>query len=197
MLLMGAGLALLVWLSWQYVGSTVVAQHRQADVVERLERRFDDGTSATSSEQADLPHGAFAIVRLPESMGGGTVPAVEGDDDAPLSWGLGHREHTAYPGEKGNVVLSGHRVTHGEPLRDLPDVRAGDRIEVRTAARTWTYEVLDEPGLRTVLMNDTAVLGPRAGSDAFARGSRLLTLITCAELFHTDNRLVVTAVLVP
>ena len=79
----------------------------------------------------------------------------------------------------------------------MPDLEPGDEVILTTADTIYTY-VLDTGGDDlTVDLNDTWVLDsspvnpdggtqpPRLRSD-----QRLLTLVTCAELFHTDDRLV-------
>ena len=186
-----AGLLVVGWLVWELVGTTVVAQHRQEGLVADLTERFDRGPAAGDRS---LPHGAFAVARLPDSIGGDTVPVVEGDDDDALAWGLGHVTDTELPGEGGNVVLGGHRITHGEPLRDLTEIRPGDQIVLRTATERYTYEVPEGATVRRVPFTDASVLDDRAGDPGLPRRGELLTLVTCAELFHTDDRLVVSAV---
>ncbi len=189
--LVAVGLVLLGWLAWQLVGTTAVARHRQQGLVEDLGQQLARGESSVGD---GLPHGAFALAHLPGSIGGDTVPVVEGDDDAALAWGLGHVSSTELPGEVGNVVLGGHRVTHGEPLRDLAQIGPGDRIVLETVEGDLTYEVPAGAEVRRVPLTDASVLGDRAGDEDLPPGSELLTLVTCAELFHTDDRLVVTAV---
>jgi sortase A len=187
-----AGLALLGWLGWQVLGTTLVAEHRQQGLVADLEQRFAQPEPREGS--VDLPHGAFALAHLPDSLGGATVPVVEGDGEDALAWGLGHVPSTELPGQVGNVVLGGHRITHGEPLRDLAAIRPGDHIVLETAQGELTYEVPEGTAVRRVPFTDEAVLDDGAGDPAFGVGDELLTLVTCAELFHTDDRLVVSAV---
>ncbi len=73
------------------------------------------------------------------------VPLLEGVDDDALASGLGHFPDAADPGAVGNFALAGHRVTHGEPLRDLPGLRVGDEVVVETRDAVYTY-VLDTGG---------------------------------------------------
>ena len=69
------------------------------------------------------------------------MPVLEGASDEVLAAGVGHMEDTE-AGAQGNYVLAGHRVTHGEPFADLPDLEPGDEILVETRSATYTY-VLD------------------------------------------------------
>ena len=73
------------------------------------------------------------------------MPLLEGTSDEALAAGFGHFEDTARAGAKGNFALAGHRITHGEPLRDMPGLEPGDEIVVETARATYTY-VLDTAG---------------------------------------------------
>jgi sortase A len=54
----------------------------------------------------------------------------EGVDLETLSNGPGHWPGSAQPGEKGNAVIAGHRITWSHPFGDLDLVLAGDRIDV-------------------------------------------------------------------
>lgn len=88
------------------------------------------------------------------------MPLVEGTSDEALSTGLGHMEGTADPGERGNVVLAGHRVTRGEPLSRMPELAPGDEVVIEHADRVDTY-VLDTEGAELVVpLTDTWVTAP-------------------------------------
>ncbi|MEZ5097019.1 MAG: sortase [Nocardioides sp.] len=84
---------------------------------------------------------------------------------------------------------------HGEPLRRMPELQPGDEIVVET--RQWVYSyVLDTGGDDLVIpFTDVWVLDPRpvnpgGGPQPPPHAKRLITLTTCAELFHTDDRMV-------
>jgi sortase A len=117
------------------------------------------------------------------------APVVRGTDDAALARGVGQWQNDTGPGERGNYVLAGHRVTHGEPFADLPDVRAGDRVVIKTADYRFVYK-MDTAG--DAYRVDDRELWPVQAMPRPMRGgpNRILTLITCAETFHTDDRFV-------
>src|SRR5579862_679866 len=94
---------------------------------------------------------------------------VSGTGATELRMGPGHLWGTAWPGERGNSVIAGHRDTH---FRVLKDIHNGDQIMVQTARGRFTYSVI-----RTlvVLPADISVLLP---TDA-----PILTLVTCYP-FH-------------
>jgi sortase A len=56
--------------------------------------------------------------------------------------GPSHWPGTAMPGEVGNVVVAGHRVTHSRPFHDLDRLRPGDPLVFTlTDGSRWTYEL--------------------------------------------------------
>ena len=114
-----------------------------------------------------------------------------------LARGYGHFDHAAGPGEVGNYALAAHRITHGEPLRRMPELRPGDRVVVETRTTTYTYELDSDPNDLVVDFTQGWVVDPlptnpvRGGVQPDQRpGQRLITLTTCAELFHTDERMI-------
>ncbi len=45
------------------------------------------------------------------------------------------------PGVIGNFLVTGHRTSHTMPFADLPSLRAGDRVVVRSGATELVYEI--------------------------------------------------------
>jgi hypothetical protein len=73
-----------------------------------------------------VPKGkASALIRIPAFGKKYVVPVLEGTSSSVLTKGFGHFTRSADPGEVGNYALAAHRVTHGEPLRRMPELRAG------------------------------------------------------------------------
>jgi sortase A len=106
------------------------------------------------------------------------------------AFAVGYHRGTALPGEKGNTVMAGHissPVSHkGDVFRRLPELRIGDRVEVHTATRRVTYEVME---IRVVSPTAVEVMDPTPDAT--------LTLITCYPDRVYTKRLVVVAKLVP
>jgi sortase A len=188
-----AGLAVLGYLGWEYLGTNYVSERRHRAIVHDLVETWGSGHAQVPAAGST----ARAIVRIPRFGDDYAVPLLEGTSDDVLASGIGHLEGTADPGARGNFVIAAHRVTHGEPFADLPELDPGDEVVVETAAATYTY-VLDTGGDDlTVPFTDEWVIEPRpVNPDGGVQppadaGTRLITLTTCSELFHTDNRLVV------
>jgi sortase A len=50
-----------------------------------------------------------------------------------------HWPGTALPGQPGNVVVMGHRVTHTRPFRHIDDLRPGDEVFFTVGGVRWRY----------------------------------------------------------
>jgi sortase A len=170
----------------------VVAQHRAERILEQTKIAWKEG------RPVDAP--AAAVLRIPRFGEDWEVPIVEGIDDDALGRGVGWDPETARPGKVGNFVVAGHRVTHAQPFRDFPSLEPGDRVYVdvpapgrATGVRTYTYRLRHAGGEIRVDAGEDWPLWPVPSPTA--RGTKpvsaVITLITCAELWHTDGRNVV------
>jgi sortase A len=141
------------------------------------------GRVAGSSGHASVRRGEW-VARLdaPSVQLGATV--LEGSDDATLSRAAGHIEDTAFPGERGNMGIAGHRDTTFRPVRNL---KVGDPLIVTTADRVLEFQVTS-----TMIVNpdDVYVLDPT--------DQPTLTLVTCYPftfIGHAPQRFIVKAAL--
>ncbi len=194
-----AGLALLGYVGWQFWGSNWASHRQQREITQELQKEWNrPATELKQLQPQYVPEGrASALVRIPAFGRKYVVPVLEGTSERVLARGFGHFVGTAHPGEVGNYALAGHRVTHGEPLRRMPELRPGDRVIVETATATYTYRLDTNPNTLVVPFSGTWVLDPLPKNPdvggtqpAQGTGQRLITLTTCSELFHTDNRLI-------
>jgi len=139
---------------------------------------------------------AYALVRIPRFGNDYEIPLLEGVRDQELATGYGHIPRTAQLGNKGNFAIAAHRVTHGEPLRDMPRLRPGNKVLVETRRAIYTYELDTNPNELVVTFKDGWVIAPQPSNpdegavNPTRSSQRLLTLVTCSELFHTDNRMI-------
>jgi sortase A len=60
-----------------------------------------------------------------------------------LDEGPGHWPNSALPGERGNTVFPGHRVTHSHPFLDLDQLAPGDQIIFQMPDADDVYEVTE------------------------------------------------------
>jgi sortase A len=195
--LVTAGLVLLGYVAWQFWGTTWVSHRHRDQAVTELRQAWHDGDTSVHTAWGD----ADAIVRIPRFGAGYAVPVLAGTSDDVLATGFGHFTGTAGPGKVGNYALAAHRITHGEPLRHMPDLKVGDKIVVETRKATYTYRLTSAGNALVVPFTAGWVLDPLPHDPdggvepAQQSGQRLLTLTTCSELFHTDNRMVAFGVL--
>ncbi len=211
--LIAAGLAILAWVAWQFWGTNWQSERRQGEVRSSLRDGWADGQDVVRTDFGN----ASALLRVPRFGKDYEVPVLEGSTPDVLAAGIGHMENTAEPGAQGNYALAAHRITHGEPFAEFPSLEAGDKVYVETRSATYTY-VLDTGGEDLIIpFTQTWVLdekpqNPKAGGvqppaeiDGAANpdgtqppagidgvpNDHILTLLTCSEIFHTDNRSVV------
>lgn len=121
--------------------------------------------------------GAIAIPRIDVIQNlyrGVTLPTL----DKGVGWWPG----TAMPGQVGNVVLGGHRVSKKKPFRNLDQLQPGDEIFLSSADGDFVY-VVD----RTFIVQPTDVWIIDQTTDA------TLTLFACHPPGSTRERIVVVA----
>ena len=189
-----AGLSLLGYVGWQYWGTNALSRHDQAVATQDLlsawggDSAFEDLLGPQGS--VDLGD-ALALVRIPAFGHDYVVPVIEGVRPEDLAQGLGHYPATALPGQIGNFAIAGHRITHGEPLRQMPELRPGDKVLVETSDAVYTYRLTSDPNDLVVQPQDTWVLDPIPGKPSGTPPDQArITLTTCAELFHTSDRMI-------
>jgi sortase A len=198
LVLMLLGVATLGWVGWQLFVTDALSQREHRATVEALREAWTSGQGSVTTDAGTVE----AVVRIPRFGDEYAVPLVDGIDDDALAAGLGRVETGAEPGAGGNLAIVGHRITHGSPLRRMPELVEGDRIEIETVEGTFTYELVTGGDDLTVDFNEAWVFdqeprNPDAGEVTAPAGvPALLTLATCAELFNTDDRLVAFGVLV-
>jgi sortase A len=192
------GVSLLGFVAWEIVGTTMVSKHRQQEIVNTVRQDWSQPRDQ-SGQPADggSADGVKALVRIPRFGSDYVVPVHEGVDDFELSRGFGHYLGAGEPGGSGNYAVAGHRITHGEPLRQMPDLRPGDEVIVETRRWVFTYQLDTDPNALVIDFSqgwvlDTVPVNPSLdGPSPSPASDRLLTLTTCANLFQSDARMVV------
>ncbi len=109
----------------------------------------------------------LAVLRIPKLQL--EVPVLEGTDRLTLNSGVGRIAGTAFPGEPGNIGITGHRDGF---FRGLKDIGTGDTIQLDTGQRTDTYTV---DKIEITLPDDISVLRSHARAE--------LTLVTCYPFY--------------
>jgi sortase A len=102
-----------------------------------------------------------------------------------IDQGPSHWPGTAMPGEPGNVVVAGHRVTHDHPFLDLDKLRAGDLVIFDVGSTRSTYR-----------MTSSEVVSPDAVWIAEATATPQATLYACHPPHSKTYRYVIHLALV-
>lgn len=97
----------------------------------------------------------------------------EGTSDDILARGVGHLTGSAAPGDRGNLVLAGHRDTF---FRKLRGIRTGDNITLRSPEGKFQYRV-----------ESTAIVDPDRTEVLQSSNEPSLTLITCFPFRYIGN----------
>ena len=127
--------------------------------------------------------GAIGRVEIPKV--GVSQPMFEGVGLDVLANGPGHWSGTAMPGDNGNAVVAGHRVTHTHPFLDIDQLNAGDEVIFTTAAGRFVYAV-----------TQTFVVTPDATWIANPTTDPTITLFACHPKHEKTHRIVVTGHLI-
>ena len=101
-----------------------------------------------------------------------------------LDRGPGHWPGSGMPGEIGNVVVAGHRTSHGAEFRHLDALAPGDEVVFSTDGGSFTYLVT---GTQIVTPDSLWIVDPTDTPTA--------TLFACHPLGSTAKRIVVTLAL--
>jgi sortase A len=131
-----------------------------------------DHLAGRSAAPAGNPEGSLVgRIEIPRLNLAAVV--FEGTSDDTLARGVGHLKGSAAPGERGNLVLAGHRDTF---FRDLRGIREGDEVNIQAPEGEFQYRV-----------ESTAVVHPDQTEVLRPGGGATLTLITCYPFSYIGN----------
>jgi sortase A len=103
----------------------------------------------------------------------------------------GWHRGSAFPGNLGNVVVSGHHNIKGEVFRDVVELEAGDSAFLYVGEQFYPYTVTEKHILREKGMSDE-VRSQNARWIAKTTDERL-TLVTCWPYTNNTHRVIVVA----
>jgi sortase A len=107
-------------------------------------------------------------------------PMFEGIRLSTLDNGPGHWPGTAMPGDLGNVVVAGHRVSHNQDFHDLDQLVPGDEVIFDTLSGRHRYRVVS-----------TEIVNPDALWIVDQSYARTATLFACHPPGSVSQRIVV------
>ena len=163
--IIGVGLALVSLSLYEFyetkTGTEKALAIAKTVIASQPEVQKDSGGQPIAQDyQQDDVIGILTIPTLDE-----TYPIIEGTEEEMLAKGVGHYPTTALPGEKEQILLSGHR---GTVFQRLGELIAGDRFIIDMGYGKFEYEMRES---QIVAADDTTVIKPR--------GEEVLTLSTC------------------
>ncbi|MBW3573497.1 MAG: class E sortase [Actinobacteria bacterium] len=91
------------------------------------------------NEYAAEPHIVIGSIEIPRL--GLAAPLNQGISLTSIDRGPSHWPGTALPGDAGNVVIAGHRVTHSAPFRHIDQLQPSDEVIFTTEGRRSIYRV--------------------------------------------------------
>ncbi|MFJ6937699.1 class E sortase [Streptomyces sp. NPDC101132] len=190
------GTLIVLFVAYVLFWTGVKADRAMDGEMDRLRARWQSaapaaGTPGTPAEERYAEGTAFAEMYVPRLGADWRKPLLEGTAPGVLKRGLGHYASSAPLGGTGNFAVAGHRRTYGDPFKDFPLLRPGDRVLIKDARTWYTYRIVNRP-LRT-LPTDVAVLDPVPAKSGFTAPGRYLTLTTCDPEWGHSHRLIVWA----
>jgi LPXTG-site transpeptidase (sortase) family protein len=131
-----------------------------------------------ANERAKVPIVKIGEIRIPKI--GLVHPIFEGVTLTVVDHGPGHWPGSAVPGQLGNAVFAGHRVTHSHPFRNLDKLVPGDEIIFVMPNGTFTYKMVKQ---QIVKPADTWIVNPTQ--------TATVTLFACHPPGSAANRIVI------
>ncbi len=122
-------------------------------------------------------------IRIPRLKVSTTI--YKGITDRQFDIGVGYWPGTALPGQKGNMVIGGHRTAAKRPFYNIEKMKVGDIITVSRPGKTYTYRV-----------TKTFIVRPRDVWIVKPTKTTSITLFTCHPRGSTSKRYVVRATLI-
>jgi sortase A len=168
--------------AYQTVWSMYVSQSNISETKAEIELKWAEDPAA----EPEL-HKGFALIYIPRLKDKvWELPITRGVDPDDLVSGLGHYPDNAFPGEKGNFAMAGHRATYSEPLANIDQLQQDDEVIIQTAGNWYVYKlVLDEivePDAMWVLDENPGGIVNKTGVE------EMITLTTCHPRWGSTER---------
>lgn len=115
---------------------------------------------------------AVGILDIPKIKA--ELAIIEGTDPDDLEKGVGHYKGSFFPGDHGQIVLSGHRDT---VFRRLGELKIGDSLNMQMPYGNYTYEITHT---KIVKADDTSII-------TLQNQEEELILTTCYPFRYVGN----------
>lgn len=184
--------AYLLWGTGAYTADAQRQLDQQLRRTQVMPERKQPATDRPDKHVTPASGEPFAAIRIPALGRDYRYVVVEGTSTADLRKGPGHFRGSAWPGQLGNFVVSGHRTTYRAPFGRIDELRRGDTIVIDTAQRQYVYRVTTTEIVQPDEIGVTYPVPRRP--DARADIARI-TLTTCHPKYSASQRLIVSGVL--
>lgn len=164
------GLSFIIYGGWQILSSKF-AQNEALKEAKAIVKKDEKDNEVPEDYNPKMDE-TIGILKIPKIKA--ELPIVEGTDEDELEKGVGHYRGTAFPGEKDQIVLSGHRDT---VFRKLGELEIGDELIVEMSYGKFTY-VIQETDI--VDAEDRTVIRSTAPNE-------VLTVTTCYPFSYIGN----------
>ncbi|MGG3560433.1 class D sortase [Neobacillus rhizosphaerae] len=137
---------------WQLVDVKLQTNHSLEKAKELVSKQPADPSYNKRKNDSPPPQtgdtvGLLAIPKIKAELA-----IIEGTDPDDLEKGVGHYKGSFYPGDVGQIVLSGHRDT---VFRRLGELKIGDSLQMQMPYGNFTYEITHT---KIVKSNDTSII---------------------------------------
>ncbi|MCS0670412.1 class D sortase [Cytobacillus firmus] len=111
------------------------SHHQIEDRKEEAREMLSNGADKKLEFEQNETIGLLSVPKINKD-----IPIIEGTDNDQLEAGVGHYTGTAFPGQKDQIVLSGHRDT---VFRKFDQLKIGDIFTVKLSYGDFSYEIYD------------------------------------------------------
>ena len=136
--LIAAGLIVVGFGAWQFAHTKVkthLALQQAKEVISQKQPVAAEKQPAASSTPPKIG-ATVGILKIPKIKA--ELAIVEGTDPDDLEKGVGHYKGSYFPGDKGQIVLSGHRDT---VFRKLGELKIGNHLTIQMPYGNYSYEI--------------------------------------------------------
>jgi sortase A len=167
MILLGIGV-------WQII-NVKIQNNASLETAKKLVQASSKNPPGQSASKSDAPPEmgeAVGILEIPKIKA--QLAIIEGTDPDDLEKGVGHYKGSYFPGDKGQIVLSGHRDT---VFRKLGELKIGDALNMQMPNGQFTYEITKT---KIVKSDDTSII-------TLQNQEEELILTTCYPFRYVGN----------
>lgn len=141
------GLGIIGYAGYQILHANIKAEQSLKEAKGMVEEREEQVYISTFEPVDGEVVGLLSLPKIESELA-----IVEGTDPDELAKGVGHYKGSFYPGESGQIVLSGHRDT---VFKRVGELELGDELVMKMPYGEASYEIVD---MKIVDADDTSII---------------------------------------